>query len=78
VRPREPLRFDAQFVVPAFYDRSFWPSSLAGYDVAPASRAPAALLEPTRPGAAGAAPSPAAPAVPRGGAAPRPPRRVPR
>jgi len=33
VRPRQPLTFDAQLVVPTFYDRSFWPSIFAPYSV---------------------------------------------
>ena len=45
VRPRTAVAFDAQVLVPLFYDRSFWPSIVAGYAIA----APDAPRAPTRP-----------------------------
>lgn len=65
VRPREPLRFDAQLVVPAYYDRNFWPAIRAGVDVVAPQAARAATAPP--PARATAAPR-------AGSAAVRPPR----
>jgi hypothetical protein len=72
VRPRVPLRFDAQLVVPTFYDRNFWPSILAGLDVAPTPAAP--VVGGDAASANGpAVPRPTQPAAPR-----RPVRPAPR
>jgi len=71
VRPREPLRFDASVLVPAYYERNFWHAIRAGVElVGPAAAAPPAAAPPA---AAATRPSPAAAAVEP---APRP-RRTP-
>jgi hypothetical protein len=62
VRAREPLRFDAQVVVPQYYDPSFWPAVLAGLEVAPPAQPalrPAPAAAPALPGAPAARARPA-------------------
>lgn len=68
VRPREPLRFDAQLLVPAYYERNFWHSIRAGVElVVPA---PAAARADAATGRAATAPAAAAAPAPRARRAP--------